>query len=204
MLYPSDTRLQRIDDITTAVVKLICTEGVGAVTMRRVAEANRMSLGSLTAHVSTRDRLVSACVDNLGARRRARFEQRFALEGWPAFLPADSTDLWYERTWLGFREWARASEGLHMLMLQWELPERRALQRVVLPASRVPGDRAEQEVLRLRCSAAWAAIWGFREQLCGNVHEDLDTSVAHAALGALLMPTDARAKPEAEGDSLTP
>lgn len=67
-----------------------------------------------------------------------------------------------------------------------------------------PHDADGGAALDGRARATWAAVTGLREELCRPGASALDIPTARAALGALVAPADARAKPVAEGDSLTP
>ena len=112
----------RVDALTDAALHLIETEGLEALTLRRLAAVMRLSPSTLTSHLTSKHRMIDLITKRTGQRLLTSIEVRLSRVGLAAFVP-DEDQLTLVRGWLALSELARTDEetGLAVVDLESEL-----------------------------------------------------------------------------------
>ena len=160
-----DTK-DRADLLAWVIAQLIADHGISALTMRRIADASRLSTSSLVHHWGSRERLVRyAC----GQTRRWRMEDihvRLPQEGVAAFLPktlpnsygSSDDSMVLARAWQGWGEHCRTEPSLADVGADARREERWKLGRAI------GSDLTEEQL-----DAAYALLEGLVVALCAPV-----------------------------------
>ena len=109
MPYLMDTGA-RVADLTDATIHLVTTEGLAAVTIRRLADVMRLSPSTLTSHLTSKRRMVHLITGNLGDRVVDLIDRRTRYRGLAGLVP-DEADLPVVRSWLAMVELTRTDLG---------------------------------------------------------------------------------------------
>jgi AcrR family transcriptional regulator len=168
--YPEQS--ERTSDVTSSIIRLLGRGGIAAVTMRNIARENGMSVGTLTGHLTTRERMLFVCAKDLGRRRLRELDLAISRDGLSAFLPATEGAVLMTRAWLAWREWARNLDGVAVAVAWFEAEERARLRDVANPP-----DEASLDALM-------AMVHGLRSGLCAREGHRLEPVRAQAALDA--------------------
>jgi AcrR family transcriptional regulator len=101
----------RVDHLVSAVVHLIETDGVEAVTIRRIAGVMRLSPSTLTSHLTDKRRMIDLVIKGVETRLTRSIRARSLRYAVCALIP-DDEDLPLVRAWLALTELARADDEL--------------------------------------------------------------------------------------------
>jgi AcrR family transcriptional regulator len=101
----------RVEMLTDAAIHLIETDGVTALTVRRLAGVMRLSPSTLTAHLTDKHRMIDLVTKTVGSRLVRSIEFGGLREGISGFVPEDE-QLRLVRAWLAMSELARADDQL--------------------------------------------------------------------------------------------
>jgi AcrR family transcriptional regulator len=105
-------RPSRTQSVVAAVDALLAREGVGGLTLRRIARESRVSTSSLMHHYESREHLLCVAMHSSAHYRLQRITQRLPWEGVHAFLPRTEDDVAETRAWLAWAELGRAAPTL--------------------------------------------------------------------------------------------
>jgi AcrR family transcriptional regulator len=176
----------RVDDLVEAAIHLVDTEGVEALTLRKLAGAARVSPSTLLAHLGTKHRMIDLVTKRVGdglVESVVRRSIRIHLE---AAVPDDEL-LPVVRAWLALSELARADDDRHAAVARIEADLRHALGRIArLPAA----DEAERDAL----AALTLGLWSARCSRTAPMSEHRARAVLHRVCDALGI--DARPAPD--------
>lgn len=170
-------RSERTADITMTIVRIINDTGLQGVTMRNVAARCRMSLGTLTGHLGTRDRMLRVCGQELGRRRVERLADAVRREGLAAFVPTEELDLLLLRAWVAWRELARDDDGVAAAVSAVDDQEQTLLERAW-------SQQDPQATSWEATEALWSVVLGLREEVLARGAGRLPTALAQAVLTA--------------------
>jgi AcrR family transcriptional regulator len=143
---------ERVDLLTDAAIHLVETDGVTALTVRRLARAMRLSPSTLTSHLTDKHRMMDLVTKEVGDRLVRSVESGALRHGIAGFVP-DDEQLSVVRAWLAMCELARAHDGLAGGVADTTDELQRALARV----ARVhPGDQLTLDTLTAIVTGLWA------------------------------------------------
>ncbi|MBZ5737250.1 TetR/AcrR family transcriptional regulator [Nocardioides mangrovi] len=172
----------RVDDLVNACLHLIDTEGVTALTVRKMAAVLRLSPSSLSAHLTNKHRMLDLVTKRVGMRLVRVIDYRVHRDGAAALVPDDDT-LPFVRAWLGLVELSRADEvtGAGVGLLDEEL------QAAVESAYTRKRHDPDVEILCCVATGLWAAMCAADRPMSADRARDLITR-AEASLGLALPP----------------
>jgi AcrR family transcriptional regulator len=152
MPYLMDTR-DRVEVLTDAAIHLIETDGVTALTVRKLAGVMRLSPSTLTSHLTDKHRMIDLVTKTVGSRLVRSLELGAIRHGILGFVPEDE-DLRLVRAWLAMSELARADDQLGGGIAHIERELRDALASVArVPAS----DTLTLDALAAVVTGLWTA-----------------------------------------------
>jgi AcrR family transcriptional regulator len=169
---------ERTLDIANTIVRLLDRGGMSAVTMRNVARDVGMSLGTLTGHVATRERMLVFCARDVGRRHLDDLRRNVRQHGLAGLLPGRSHEVLMTRGWLAIREWAREYDALAHVVADIDAQERHLMLMTLVPG--VPEDWRQLHRRETRpadlgdlpdeaaLDAFQAAVHGIRDRMCAR------------------------------------
>jgi AcrR family transcriptional regulator len=101
----------RLDELTDAAVYLVTSEGIGALTIRKVAAVARLSPSSVTSHLENKQRMIDLVTKRIADRLDHQLGSRVRRNGALGLIPDDEA-LPLVRTWLAMCELARGDDAL--------------------------------------------------------------------------------------------
>jgi AcrR family transcriptional regulator len=153
MPYLMDTD-GRVDELTDAVVYLINTEGIGSLTIRRIAAVARVSPSSVISHLENKRRVTDLVMKCIAARLDGRLATRVRYDGVLALVP-DETALELVRAWLGMCELARGDDALAASVAYVERSQRDLVQWACRLA---PDDSLTLDTMQSLVIGVWTAM----------------------------------------------
>jgi len=175
----------RVELLTDAAIHLIETDGVTALTVRKLAGVMRLSPSTLTSHLTDKHRMIDLVTKTVGGRLVRSLELGALHHGIFGFVPEDE-DLRLVRAWLAMSELARADDQLGGGVAHIEQELRDAL----ASDARV----ASSDTLTL--DALTAIVRGLWTARCDRV-EPIPAARARAILGHACAALEVDGEPEA-------
>lgn len=105
----------RDEYLLVALNRVIATDGVAALTVRRVAEELNMAASTLLHHYGTRARFVEVGAREMCSARHTWVSSRIFIYGPVGLLPDDDDALIAVRAWVGWLELWRSEERLEQV-----------------------------------------------------------------------------------------
>lgn len=153
MPYLMDTG-SRVDELTDAAVYLINTEGIGALTIRKIAAVAHLSPSSVTSHLETKQRVIDLATKRIAHRLDHQLDLRVRYDGVLALVPDDDT-LELVRAWLAMCELARGDEALAESVAYLEQGQRYLVQSACRLA---PDDNVTLDAMLALVVGVWSAM----------------------------------------------
>ena len=120
----------RGDFVTGAVERLIMQRGLGALSMRAVAEECELAPSTILHQYTNRARLLQVTAVKTAAARLRWMDYRAWTDGALAFLPDTERQVELTRIWLAFVELGRSADDIGEIVEHWRGQEREVLARV--------------------------------------------------------------------------
>jgi AcrR family transcriptional regulator len=117
----------RVDELTDAAVYLINTEGIAALTIRKIATVARLSPSSVISHLDNKSRLTDLVAKRIAERLDRQLGARVRHVGVLALVP-DEGALELVRAWLAMCELARGDDALAVSVAHVEQSQRDLVQ----------------------------------------------------------------------------
>ena len=182
MPYLMDTG-GRVDELTDAAVYLINTEGIGSLTIRKIAAVARLSPSSVTSHLDNKRRLTDLVAKRIAERLDHQLGLRVRYDGALGLIPDDET-LELVRAWLAMCELARGDDALADSVACLEQGQRDLVQW----ASRLaPDDQVTLDAMRAVVIGVWTAMCARIEPM-SSTRADVVLRHACTALGVEITP----------------
>lgn len=106
---------RRDEYLLVALNRVIATDGVGALTVRRVADELNMAGSTLLHHYGTRARFLAVGAREMCRARHSWLASRVFIQGPVGFLPDDDEGLVGARAWVGWLELWRSEDDLEQV-----------------------------------------------------------------------------------------
>ncbi|MEP9365350.1 hypothetical protein ABLE68_20455 [Nocardioides sp. CN2-186] len=173
----------RVDDLTSAAIHLLDTEGITAFTLRRIATVARVSPSSVAAQLDNKERMTRLITHRISARLLDEIRYSIREHG-PARLVPDDELLPLVRSWLAMCELARGDDALAPVVAHVQEEEHRWL---IQSACRLAhDDRVGMDVLHSLVTGLWMARCARTDPMS---YEDALNALLHACR-ALGVPVD--------------
>ncbi|GAA4728929.1 hypothetical protein GCM10023350_10140 [Nocardioides endophyticus] len=153
MPYLMDTG-GRVDELTDAVVYLINTEGIGSLTIRKIAAVAHVSPSSIISHLENKRRVTDLVMKCIAGRLDRRLATRVRYDGVLALVP-DEGALGLVRAWLAMCELARGDEELAVSVAYLEQGQRGLVQWACRLA---PDDEVTVDAVQALVVGVWTAM----------------------------------------------
>lgn len=102
----------RADRLVWVIVQLLAAHGIRGLTMRRIADASRLSTSSLVHHWGSKERLLQVACFKTTRWRLDDIVFRTPREGLGAFVPQERESMLLAQAWLAWRELWRTDASL--------------------------------------------------------------------------------------------
>ncbi|WP_395695165.1 hypothetical protein [Nocardioides sp.] len=175
-------RSERVDRVAAAAVHVIETEGLGALSVRRIAGVLNLNPSTLLAHLTDKTRIVGLVISRVGDQLVSSLRGAAVRRGAPA-LVLDSETLRLARAWLALVEMARADDGLGAIVAAREVDLGRAI-------GAVAGLSAHDALTRDVVVCAVSGLWAARTARCDPMPAERAEEVLRHLLRALGLPTE--------------
>lgn len=106
----------RTDVLVGAINHILATDGIAALTLRRIGRISGVSPPSMLQHYGNREHLIRVAAFRTGKARLHDIERRRDLDGVLAFLPGDDDGIVEARAWLAWSELWRADASIERAM----------------------------------------------------------------------------------------
>jgi len=153
----------RVADLTDATIHLVTTEGLAAVTIRRLADVMRLSPSTLTSHLTSRRRMLHLITCNLGDRVIDLVDRCTRYRGLPGLIP-DDDDLPVVRTWLAMVELTRTDVGTGTAVTAFE----RDLAAFVRSVQRPSREPLVVDAVAASARGLWTAMCATADPMTGD------------------------------------
>jgi len=153
MPYLMDTGI-RVDELTDAAIYLINTEGIGSLTIRKIAAVAHLSPSSVTSHLESKRRLIDLATKVIAGRLGQRLGSRVRYDG-PLGLVPDDDALPLVRAWLAMCELARGDDALAGSVAYVEQSQRDL---VAWACRLAPDDEVTLDAMQALVVGVWTAM----------------------------------------------
>lgn len=118
---------RRTSEMVTGVVRVLVTDGIPGLTMRRIGEQCGTSPSALLHHFGTREHMLRVAAHRTGRTLISAAEAASLWLGVEAFLPADEDATRLTQAWLAWVELARSQTWLEPTVTELRCREREIL-----------------------------------------------------------------------------
>jgi len=153
MPYLMDAR-DRVDELTDAAVYLINTEGIGSLTIRKIAAVAHLSPSSVISHLENKQRVTDLVTKRIADRLDQQLGSRVRYDGPLGLVPDDEAQE-LVRAWLAMCELARGDAALAESVAYLEQGQRDLVQWACRLA---PGDNVTLDAMQALVIGVWTAM----------------------------------------------
>jgi AcrR family transcriptional regulator len=148
----------RAETLAAAINEVLVTDGIPALSLRRIAEVSGVSTGSMLHHFGGRSRLIGLAAALTARELQSEIIDGIGFEGVAAFLPANDDGVLLHRAWLAWVELGRSESEVEPVVTQARRTELGLL-----------AQTTEHELVRDELDLLTAAIEGLRSAICAPV-----------------------------------